>query len=547
MRPNRCPDPLRPCASWPIASWAAGLVLGALLSAAPAAGAVPDLPPMAQRMALAEAVAGDDGAAAFYRDRGFAPLWTSGDAAGDARLAALLGALARASDHGLPAARWDVGALRAQLAATRGAAEAGAAEAALTQAFLGYANALSSGVLDPAGIAPGIVREVARPDAAALLRRMEGEDPATVLRSLVPSAPEYGRLMRHRAALERAVAAGGWGPAIEAGILRPGEEGPAVIALRDRLRRMGLLGRSPSPRYDEALTAAVTTFQERAGLTADGIAGPATLAALNVPVEERLGQVLVAMERERWTNVARGRRHVWVNLADFSTTIVEEGRVTFRTRSVIGLDAEGRETPEFSDVMDHMVLNPSWYVPRSIVVKEYLPKLKANPYAVDHLEMTDSRGRAANRSAGFGRYTERSFPFAMRQPPGPTNALGKVKFMFPNPHNIYLHDTPARHLFERDRRAYSHGCVRLADPLEFAHALLARQEDDPEAFVSRVLRSGAEARVNLQEPVPVHLVYRTAFTDAEGAIHWREDVYGRDAAVLRALVAAGAAPGMLQG
>ena len=535
MGPNR-PQSRR----W--APWTAGLVLAALLGG-PAGAA----PPMAQRQALAEAVAGREGVADYYRERGFEPLWTAGDAAADERVAALLAALSRASEHGLPAARWDVGALRARLAASRTAADAGAAEAALTDAYLDYATVLTSGLLDPATIAPGIVREAPRPGPAALLRRIERGEPARVLRALAPAAPEYGRLLRHRVALERTVASGGWGAPVEAGILRPGDGGPEVVALRDRLRRMGLLGRSLSPRYDEALTEAVTAFQERAGLSADGIAGPATLAALNVPAEDRLGQVLVALERERWTNVDRGRRHVWVNLADFTAAIVDDGRVTFRTRSVIGLDEDGRETPEFSDVMDHMVLNPSWYVPRSIVVGEYLPKLKRDPYAVSHLEMTDSRGRSVNRSSGFSRYSERSFPFAMRQPPGPTNALGQVKFMFPNPHNIYLHDTPAKHLFARDRRAYSHGCIRLAEPLEFAHALLAPQEDDPEAMVRRVLRTGAEARVTLEEPVPVHLVYRTAFTDAEGALHWREDVYGRDAAVLRALVAAGAAPGGLQG
>ena len=536
MAPNR--HPRRAGTSWAIAP-----ILIAALLGAPAAAA----PPLAQRQALAEAVAGREGVADYYRARGFEPLWTAGDAAADERVAALFAALARASDHGLPAARWDVDALRARLAASRTTADAGAAEAALTDAYLDYATALTSGVLDPADVAPGIVREVPRPDPAVLLRRIERGHPSAVLRALAPAAPEYGRLLRQRAALARTVASGGWGAPVEAGILRPGDEGAAVVALRDRLRRMGLLGRSLSPRYDDALTEAVTAFQARAGLSVDGIAGPATLAALNVPARDRLGQVLVALERERWTNVERGRRHVWVNLTDFSAAIVDDGRVTFRTRSVIGKDTADRETPEFSDVMDHMVLNPSWYVPRSIVVGEYLPKLKRNPYAVSHLEMTDSRGRAANRSAGFSRFSERTFPFAMRQPPGPTNALGQVKFMFPNPHNIYLHDTPAKHLFARDRRAYSHGCIRLAEPLEFAHALLAPQEDDPEAMVRRVLRTGAEARIELEEPVPVHLVYRTAFTDTDGALNWREDVYGRDAAVLRALEAAGAAPAGLRG
>ena len=522
---------------------AAGLALALALGAAQAS---PETP-MAFKLAVAQAVAEEEGAAAFYRERRFAPLWTGRDEGTRARVAALLTALSRAGDHGLPASRWDVDALRAQLALVRDAGEAGAAEGALTAAYLDYASALTSGLLNPGAVAPAMVREVPRPEAGELLKRIARGEPDRVLRALAPGAPEYARLMRHRAALERVVAAGGWGSAVEAGILRPGEDGPAVTALRDRLTAMGLMARSLSPAYDEALTRAVTAFQERAGLKADGVAGPATLAALNVPAEERLGQVLVAMERERWTNFDRGARHVWVNLTDFSAAIVDEGRETFRTKSVIGKDAEGRETPEFSDVMDHLVVNPSWYVPRSIVVGEYLPRLQRNPGALSRFAITDQQGRPANRAAGFAQYTARTFPFAMRQPPGPGNALGRVKFMFPNHHNIYLHDTPERGLFARDRRAFSHGCIRLEEPMAFAHALLVRQEADPDAFLDRILRSGAETRVTLEEPVPVHLVYRTAFTDAEGGLHWREDVYGRDAAVLGALVAAGAAPGGLRG
>ena len=518
-------------------------IAGCLVAAALGPAHADDAVPMAFRLAVAEGVAAEG--AAYYRDRGFAPLWTG--EGGEVRVAALLSALARAEEHGLPATRWDVDALRDAMDRARTARDAGEVEAMLTAAYLDYATALASGVLEPSDVSPLMVRAVARPHPEALLRWMERGEPAAVLRGLVPEAPEYGRLMRERAELARAVEAGGWGEPVGEGTLRPGDTGPAVVALRDRLRAMGLMERSLSPRYDDALTRAVSRFQERSGLPADGVAGPDTLAVVDVDARERLGQVLVAMERERWLNRDRGARHVWVNLADFSAVIVEGGREVFRTRSVIGKDDDGRETPEFSDVMDHIVVNPSWYVPRSIIVEEYLPKLRANPYAVRHMEITDRRGRAANRGRGFAQYSARTFPFAMRQPPGPKNALGRVKFMFPNPHNIYLHDTPARHLFDRHRRAYSHGCIRLADPIAFAHAMLAPQEADPEGKLDRILRSGAETRVNLEETVPVHLVYRTVFTGPDGQLHWREDVYGRDAMVLRALVAAGVDPGPGEG
>ncbi|MFN9955944.1 MAG: L,D-transpeptidase family protein, partial [bacterium] len=183
------------------------------------------------------------------------------------------------------------------------------------------------------------------------------------------------------------------------------------------------------------------------------------------------------------------------------------------TRAVVGAVAEERQTPEFSDEMEFIVINPSWYVPRSIIAREYLPMLQRNPNAAGHLKITDSSGRVLSRgSVNFDRYNARNFPFAMHQPPSASNALGVVKFVFPNPYDIYLHDSPAKELFAHDVRAYSHGCIRLRDPVEFAHVLLARQTADPVGFIDERLRTGAETRVNLEEKVPVHIDYRTAFT-----------------------------------
>ncbi|MEO0865867.1 MAG: L,D-transpeptidase family protein, partial [Pseudomonadota bacterium] len=269
---------------------------------------------------------------------------------------------------------------------------------------------------------------------------------------------------------------------------------------------------------------------------------------INRDVQYRLQSIIVAMERERWVNQERGKRHILVNIPDFTAKVVDNGKVTFQTRSVVGANKDDRPTPEFSDVMEFMVINPSWYVPRSIVTKEYLPALKRNPYAVKHIEITDSRGRKVNRGAvNFSQYTAKTFPFAMRQPPSRGNALGLVKFMFPNVYNIYLHDTPAKNLFGREVRAYSHGCVRLADPFDFAYHLLAKQEGQPEAYFQSVLATGRETKVDLKQPVPVHIIYRTAFTTPKGHTQYRRDVYGRDAKVWRALSNAGVALRAVQG
>ena len=320
------------------------------------------------------------------------------------------------------------------------------------------------------------------------------------------------------------------------------------MALRDRLTAMGYMERSLSPTYDEALTAGVRAFQRAHGLAEDGDAGPATLREVNIPVSQRIESVLVAMERERWFNQDRGDRHIWVNLTDFSAKIIDHGEVTFQTRSVIGAVDPDRVTPEFSDVMEHMVINPSWHVPRSIATKEYLPQLQRNPAAAGHLVLTDSRGRVVNRGAvDFNQFTARTFPFAMRQPPSSSNALGLVKFMFPNRYNIYLHDTPAKSLFGREVRAFSHGCIRLNDPFDFAYALLAAQTDDPVGVFQSHLRSGRETTVPLENPVPVHLIYRTAFTNEDGQVEFRRDVYGRDQRIWNALAREGVVVPSLQG
>jgi murein L,D-transpeptidase YcbB/YkuD len=327
-----------------------------------------------------------------------------------------------------------------------------------------------------------------------------------------------------------------------------GASGDAVVNLRNRLIAMNFLERTATQTYDAAIQAGVQRFQQAHGLAVDGDAGAGTMRALNVPMASRLQSVIVAMERERWNNRPRGSRHVWVNLTDFTASIVDNDRVTFSTRSVIGALPADRETPEFSDVMEFMVINPSWYVPRSIVTKEYLPMLQRNANAVRQLDVTDSKGRIVSRgSVNFNQYNEKTFPYSMRQGPSEGNALGLVKFIFPNKYNIYLHDTPSKSLFGRQVRAFSHGCIRLNDPFDFAYALLAKQESDPQGFFQSRLSTGREARVNLNEPVPVHIVYRTAFTNVTGSLQFRPDIYNRDARIWNALAREGVAVRAVQG
>jgi murein L,D-transpeptidase YcbB/YkuD len=193
-------------------------------------------------------------------------------------------------------------------------------------------------------------------------------------------------------------------------------------------------------------------------------------------------------------------------------------------------------------MMTYMEVNPDWTVPRSILARDYLPRFQANPNAARYLQLIDASGRQVSREAiDFSQYTARNFPFTVRQAPGDANALGRVKFMFPNPHAIYLHDTPAKELFSREVRAYSSGCIRLNDPFDFAYELLSRQMSNPKSYFDGILATGRQTRVDLETPIPVHLAYRTAFTDAKGHVQYRRDIYGRDAKIWEAMRDAGVA------
>jgi L,D-transpeptidase YcbB len=496
----------------------------------------PNEPP-AFVQALAVAAGEDRAIADWYRANDYRTLWTGADDA--ERRQALLAALATASDHGLPVDRYDADKLRDALVSARTEGDRGRAEIALTRAYLGWAHDLTSGAIQPAEVDPGILREIAVIHPDVLLSRIATGDPRVVLDWLVPKSPAYLNLMKAKIGLEADIARGGWGAPV-AGLVGPGDTGPAVVGLRDRLVRMGYLTHSATAVYDSKVEAAVVDFQLNHGLTADGRVNEATLAELNRGPEERLKSVIVALERERWMDHDRSARHVWVNLPDFTAKIVDHGRTVFETRVVIGKNVPDQRSPEFSDVMEHMVINPSWGVPRSIIVKEYLPLLQANPNAVSHLQVIDGRGRVVPRGAvNFAAYNSRNFPFALRQPPSDDNALGLVKFMFPNPHNIYLHDTPSKSLFAKEVRAYSHGCIRVADPFDLAHALLSVQSQAAEAEFDAHLKTGDETTVKLLAGVPVHLVYFTAYPGAKGRISYRRDIYGRDAALFDALSAAG--------
>lgn len=488
----------------------------------------------AMMQSIAEAASKSKDLSEYYRATGYKPIFADTSGRARSRRQALLRALDAAPDHGI--APYDTSLLKANMRAIKSERDLGRAEVAMAQLFLDYARDMQTGQLVPSRVDSGIVRQVPYRGGVSLLDSFAKSTPGAFLKQLMPTSPEYTRLLKEKLVLEKALGKSGWGPKVGGNKLEPGQSNANVVALRNRLIAMGYLKRNATTVYDANIQKAVQLFQQRHGLSPDGVAGAGTLKELNVEPAQRLSSILVALERERWMNIERGKRHIWVNITDFTAKIMDNDKVTFQTRSVVGANDSDRRTPEFSDVMEHMVINPTWNVPRSIAVKEYLPLMKKNAGAAGHLRLVDSRGRTVNRAnVNFNAYTEKTFPYNLKQPPSRRNALGLVKFIFPNKYNIYLHDTPAKNLFSRESRAFSHGCIRLNDPFDFAYALLAKQTNDPVGVFQARLKTGVESVVPLKVQVPVHLVYRTAVTVPKGGMEYRRDIYGRDAKIWAAL------------
>jgi murein L,D-transpeptidase YcbB/YkuD len=284
--------------------------------------------------------------------------------------------------------------------------------------------------------------------------------------------------------------------------------------------------------FDTALESAVKQFQARHGLDADGVVGKNTLAALNVPIETRIQQIILNMERWRWLPQELGSRYLLVNMAGFSLQVIENDRSVMDMRVIIGRPY--RSTPAFIADLTHIVLNPYWNVPHKLAVEDLLPKQTADP------EYLGKKGFRvyADWSAGaeqldvekisWSEVNEYNFPYRLRQEPGKLNSLGRIKFMLPNPYAVYLHDTPSRHLFNNPVRMFSSGCIRVEEPIRLASYLLRGKQGWSEADVQKAIDSERNRAVTLPEKLPVYLIYLTTWVDDQGRVQYRDDVYGRD-------------------
>ena len=469
----------------------------------------------------------------FYKDRAFAPIWLDG-AGANQRAVILTTALRNADAHGLDSVDYVPDGLDALMNA-RGEGERAALEFALSHALVRYGKDVGSGRLDPQKVDPEHYVYPRDIDPVLLLSDAgAAPDLAAFLESLAPGSREYSRLKNALANYRVIAANGGWSRLPDGETLKPGMSDPQVALLRRRLVEAGDLdvAAASGDLFDEDLETAVKFFQYRHGLTRDGAVGKRTRAALNVPVEARIDQMLLNMERRRWMPVDPGERYVFVNMADFVLKVVDGPKTIHDTRVVVG--APFHRTPVFSGEMTFLVLNPYWHVPPSIAKREILPKLKQNANYLVEKNMTLLSGWSAGASeldstvVDWANMSTGDFTYKIRQGPGDGNALGRVKFMFPNRFNVYLHDTQSKNLFGRTVRTFSHGCIRVENPLDLAEMLLRHDEDWPRERIESVVRGGERKVVSLDESIPVHLTYLTAWVNKDGSVHFRDDVYERD-------------------
>ncbi|MGF1611054.1 MAG: murein L,D-transpeptidase [Kiloniellales bacterium] len=483
----------------------------------------------------------------FYLERGYAPAWLAADGlTGQGR--ALATVLQNAWDNGLEPSDYGVGRIQALRQASGGEGR-GQLDYLLSRMLLRYGRDLHSGRVKPGEVDRELFIYPRSIDPLGLLAEATvAEDIAGYLADLAPDSREYLRLKNALSAYRALARQGGWRPLPQGETLKPSMSDPRVPLLRERLIQIGdLAPTSVSAEltlfYDDSLVEAVKRFQFRHGLEQDGAVGKKTLAALNVPVEARIEQMLLNMERRRWMAGDRprdnGGSYIFVNLADFELKVVDGERTIFDSRVVVGTSYH--RTPVFSGEMTYLELNPYWNVPPSIARKELLPKIKQD---VSYLAQQNMRvfsgwdGAASEldpTAINWAAVSAGSFPYKLRQDPGEGNALGRVKFMFPNRFNVYLHDTPSRALFQRTVRSFSHGCIRVQYPLELAELLLRNDPAWSPERIEAVIASGKRQVVTLKQPMPVHITYLTAWVNKDGSVHFRDDIYGRDKRLADAL------------
>ena len=477
----------------------------------------------------------------YYLDRNFKPVWTR-DTGLKGKGKALLKMLENAGDDGLDPAWYGTADIKARAGSTNPEVLA-ELDLLMSMAFADYAGDLQKGRIDPSSIDRELHIKPHGPGALTLIDKAEeADDLEPFVYQLADANPRYARLKKALADYRKIAASGGW-PKIPAGAaLKPGMDDARVPVLRKYLTVTGDLAANDTPdstTYDDTLVAAVRKFQERHGEDVDGVIGPGTLKAMNVPVGDRIRQIIINLERRRWMERNLGKRYVFVNQADQFLKVVDtlptREKTIFTARVVVGKPFH--RTPVFSDMMEYIVINPYWNVPPSIANKEFLPKLRRDPGALArmNIRIIAASGEVNPYSVNWNAMSR--IPYRLRQDTGGRNALGRLKFIFPNPYNVYIHDTPSKSLFKRSSRYFSHGCMRVQNPVSLAAVLLGPQGWNAARIKARIT-GGKRQIVRLKKKIPVHVTYLTAWVNKDGTVNFRKDIYGRDRRLAKALLGA---------
>jgi len=475
-----------------------------------------------------------------YSQRLGEPIWYS-DGQPNGRIALLTQAIAAVAAEGLEPARYVLperipdSALASQALRLH--------DRQLTGLYLRLARDLHAGEFSPREIDANWYLPVEPFDPAAALQiLLQRTDPQALVQALTPQSPGYRRLRDALRAYRLLAAQGGWQQLPAFATLRPGEQRPEVPLLRSRLQ---VEGDHPATEplqaelFDATLEAAVRHFQARNGLVEDGVVGAKTLAALNVPVEERVNQIRANLERWRWLPRNLGNDYLLVNTAGYELSLVIDGQPVLRQRTING--TQERQTPSFASRITHLVVNPKWTVPRLIAVKDLLPKQQRDVEYLPHLGIQVLQHQDGEwvqldpLSIDWQQYNKNNFPFTLRQAPGEKNSLGKIKFLMNNPYAIFLHDTPAKGLFAKPIRAFSSGCIRVQGVDQLARSLLLNGGQSPDEALDEPLQSQQTRTQKLARPMPVYLVYFTSWVDDSGQVNFRPDIYRRNGGLLLAL------------
>ncbi|CAN5264168.1 hypothetical protein BH10PSE9_BH10PSE9_08930 [soil metagenome] len=471
--------------------------------------------------------------AEYYRQQGYAPAWTAGGKFTD-RALKLIARIGEADADGLDARAYETppAGMGQQVPASDVAAAR--ADVMLSLAIVSYAHDARTGRLDPSAVSENFNYPEHAPDTVGVLAGVaKAEDPAVALAAYNPKRPEFLALRAKLAELRANPVVKPPQVPVAGPTLKLGMKDARLPVLRQRLN---VTAEAVDPTvFDADVDAAVKAFQISVGVKPDGVVGKGTLGLMNAVGKDYVDTIIANMELWRWMPEELGRYYVRVNVPNYNLEIYKNDKVFYTTRIVVG--QVDKQTPIFSDEIEHVIVNPVWNVPESIAVKEMLPSIMRNPGAAlagyQVFAQIDGRFRAVDPyMVNWG--TVNMKQIQIKQPPGEKNALGSIKFMFPNPYAVYLHDTPSKSLFQKDYRALSHGCMRVMDPWAFANALLS---EDPVVTTPQLkaLVGGPERQVGLTRKIPVHITYFTAWVDAAGKLQVRDDVYGHDGRVEKAL------------